>query len=195
MSFLGNLAKAGAVVGAAYAVKKVSDKYKENNPDGVEDNSQKVEAYKEAAVEVGSEFSGNVQKSIPGLKDKINSGIQSLADFAAEKVPSAAEKVQKAVDSAAEFIGTKFPEVGAKVEEAVDKVAEKASEIIEGVPAEETVEEKAESFDEVVSACEENAEAEVVSACEECAEAVSVCEECTETEAVTEPAQEEKTEE
>lgn len=156
MSLLGKVIKVGIAAGALYTAKKVSDKYNENNPNGVEDKEAKINAYKDAAGEVRAEYAEVIREKAPGLKDKINGGIQSAADFAAEKIPGAAEKLQNAVDSAANYISQKAPEAASKLEEVIDTVTEKVTEFVDG-EVQETVDA---DFESVVAESEEAAPAE-----------------------------------
>ena len=139
MAILKSLIKLGVAAGAVYAGMKVSDRYKENNPDGVKSTPDKFDAIKQAAEEVYYDFSYSIKEKAPDIQSGLNDTIQKVSEFASEKMPNVAEKVQNAVDKIAE----KAPEFAEKVQNAVDNVTEKVTG---------TAKDAEDNFEEVVDA-------------------------------------------
>lgn len=142
MGIINGLVKLGITAGAVYAAIRVSDKYKENNPEELKSTEDKIDAVKQAAGEVYAEVSDIIKDKAPGVKDAINDTIQKASDFASEKMPGVVEKVQEAIDVVAE----KAPGVAEKVQGVVNTVTEKF------VGGEATVRSADEQFEDVVDA-------------------------------------------
>ena len=104
MSFFSKLFKGAATVGATIFGVKVAEKYKENNPDGVQDvNGDGVVDYKDKLEEV-KKAAGEV--------------VEDAKAYAKEKKPEVEAKVG---------------EIKEKGKEAVDKVVEKGKEAVNEV--------------------------------------------------------------
>ena len=146
MGLVNGIVRLGVAAGAVYAAMKVSDKYKENNPEGVTDTVEKITAIKQAASEVYAEVAGIVKDNAPAVKNSVNSTVQRASDFASEKMPGAAEKVQEFVEKVAE----KAPDIAEKVQTVVENVADKVATYADAVAA--PVKSAEEQFDEVVDA-------------------------------------------
>lgn len=102
MSFVSKLVKAGALVGAAYAAVKVSEKIKANHPEGLKTTSEKAEAVKEAASEVIAEAKQVYAEKAPEIKESVNSTVIRAADVARNYAPGVLSKVQSAVQTVAD---------------------------------------------------------------------------------------------
>lgn len=96
MGLLGKLIKTGVAAGIAYAAVKVNEKYKANNPYGVEDSKEKAEAIKQAAGEVYQEVSELAKEKMPGLKENAANLAQQGLSKVKEYAPGVMEKVQSA---------------------------------------------------------------------------------------------------
>ena len=83
MGFLGKLFGIGVTAGATVAAVRVSDKYKQNNPDGVQDvnGDGKVDAkdvlceVKKAATEVYNEAAEVVKEKAPVYTQKVKDAV------------------------------------------------------------------------------------------------------------------------
>lgn len=136
MGFLKKLLGIGATAGATVAAVKVAEKYKENNPGGVQDvnNDGKVDV-KDVVAEVAkaaTEVYHDAAEGLAGIKEKaseyVEKGKDAVSDAAEdikEKAPEYVEKVKDAVSDAAEDIKEKAPEYVEKVKDAVDDVFSK----------------------------------------------------------------------
>ena len=102
MGILGKLIKTGLAAGAAYAAVKVNEKYKEQNPNGVADPQEKLEAIKQAAGEVYQNFSEVAKEKAPGIVNGVNTAAQQAVNIAKEKAPDLVGKVQSAAETVSE---------------------------------------------------------------------------------------------
>lgn len=102
MSLISKLIKTGITVGAAYAAVKISEKYNAENPGGVKDPAQKVNAIKQAASEVFSEAAQVAEEKAPGVVKTVTETAQKAADLAKQVAPDAVTKVQEAAQTVTE---------------------------------------------------------------------------------------------
>lgn len=96
MGFIGKLIKTGVAAGVAYAAVKVNEKYKANNPYGVEDSKEKADAIKQAAGEVYQEVSELAKEKMPGIKENAANLAQQGFSKVKEYAPGVMEKIQSA---------------------------------------------------------------------------------------------------
>ncbi len=86
MGFFKKLFRIGVTAGATVAAVKVAEKYKENNPEGVQDQNGdgKVDGkdvaieIKKAAVEVYNDAATTVKEKAPVYAQKIKDGVNSV---------------------------------------------------------------------------------------------------------------------
>lgn len=98
MGLLKKLFGIGVTAGATVAAVRVSDKYKENNPNGVQDvnGDGKVDSkdvmieVKKAASEVYNEASAKIKEKTPEYKETFNNTMQQAKD----KVNSVVEDIK-----------------------------------------------------------------------------------------------------
>ena len=145
MGLITGLARLGLTAGAVYGAMKVSDRYKENNPDGVSDTSAKIEEIKKAAEQVYAQAAEYVKEKAPGVQSAVEQKVQQFSDFASEKAPEVMQKVQGAVDSFAQ----KAPDIAEKVQGFVGTVTDKVSGYADAVAGKAAAEQH---FEDVVDA-------------------------------------------
>lgn len=102
MGLVSKLVKLGVMAGAAYAAVKVSDKYKEENPMGVEDKKDKINAVKQAATDVMNDFSQIASEKAPEVIKTVSETAEKAAEFAKKVAPDTVSKVQEAARTVAE---------------------------------------------------------------------------------------------
>ena len=124
MSLIGKLINAGLAAGAAYAVVKVGEKYKEKNPDG--DPAKTFDAFKEAAGEVYQSTAATVKEKAPGVMEQVQAKAQEAYDFAKEKAPGATAMAEDLYNKAKEKAPEVMEQVQTKAQEAYDFAKEKA---------------------------------------------------------------------
>ena len=129
---LGNLIRIGALVGAGYAAAKIGDKVKENSDDTPKTAEEKFTAVKAAAGEFAAETVEKINEKAPGVKSAVESAVQKVSDFVAEKAPVAEAKVQEMVEKVAE----KAPGLVDTVNRVVEKVVEKTAPVADDVDEE-----------------------------------------------------------
>ena len=86
MGLISKLLKLGVAAGAAYTAVKVSDKYKEQNPEGVSDPEQKLDAIKKAASDVFSEAKDMASDKAPEVVSKVQEAATNISGKAKEFV-------------------------------------------------------------------------------------------------------------
>lgn len=126
MGLLGKIMKAGVVVGATYAAVKVSEKYSQNNPEGVSDPAAKATAIKEAAGEVYQEVSSAVQEKAPAVVETIKEKAPGVVETIKEKAPGVAEAIKEKAPGVVEAIKEKAPGVVESVKETAQAIFSKA---------------------------------------------------------------------
>ena len=104
MGLLGKIMKAGVVVGATYAAVKVSEKYSQNNPEGVSDPAAKATAIKEAAGEVYQEVSSAVQEKAPAVVETIKEKAPGFVGSIKEKAPGVVEAIKEKAPGVVESV-------------------------------------------------------------------------------------------
>lgn len=131
MGILTRMIKTGITAGAAYAALKVAEKYKANNPEGVDD-SRKYGAIKEAAEEVYQQAAAFAKEKAPGVMDTVSAAAKQATEIAKAKAPDFMAKVQSAAET-----------VSVKAQEFADSLANELVDA-EFTPAEEEKEENKE---------------------------------------------------
>ena len=95
----------GLTAGAVYAAKKVSDRFKLDNPEGTQGTMETLGAVRQAVSEVASDFKQAVDDS--GVNEKIVSTAGKAFNAAKKYAPGAVAKVRDAAfslsDKAREF--------------------------------------------------------------------------------------------
>ena len=127
MGLLGKLIKAGAVAGAAYAAVKVSDKYNEKNPDGIQDPAAKAAAIKEAAGEVYQEVSAAVQEKAPGVVEQFKEKAPGVVDQIKDKAPGFVNDVKEKAPGVIDALKEKVPGVVESIKDTAQSVASAVS--------------------------------------------------------------------
>ena len=102
MSLISKLVKAGVAAGAAYAAVKISEKYKRENPNGVSDPAEKVNAIKQATSEFASEVTQAAEEKAPELIKTVTGTAHVVADVAKQYAPDAVAKVQEVARTVAD---------------------------------------------------------------------------------------------
>lgn len=134
MGFLGKLIRTGVVAGAAIAAVKVSEKYNENNPEGVQDPQAKADAIKQAANEVYQNATAAAKEKAPGFINAVNDiangkgsdVVNNLANMAKEKAPDILNKVENMAKE-------KAPDLTAKIQNAASTMATKAQQFADNL--------------------------------------------------------------
>ena len=156
MSLIGSVARLGAALGTVYAVKKVYDRYVQENPEGVEGMEAKTAAYKQAAKDVYADTVAGLKGKAPESTEKATEAVKSFTAKAAEmfsgfaaKAPEYAEKFGAGATKFAEAVEEKvtaFAEtVDAEITRAFqDDTAEDAVDVEATVEDAETFAEDAE---------------------------------------------------
>ena len=126
MGLLGRLIKTGVVAGATVAAMKVSEKYNENNPEGVKDPQAKANAIKQAANEVYQSAKEKAPVLVNAVTDIANGNLPDLSGIAKEKAPEILNKVENIAKE-------KAPDLAAKLQNAASSVATKAQQFADSM--------------------------------------------------------------
>ena len=151
MGILKYVLRAALAVGAAYAGVKITEKYKNNNPDGVTGAKETLDAVGQAASEVAKDAVETVKTTVTEKGPQVLSAVEGAAVDAAQFVVNTAQGV---VDMVADKIygyevedlsEDELAEYEAAAEEAPAETAAEevpAETAAEEAPAEETAEEE-----------------------------------------------------
>ena len=127
--------RAAVAVGAAYAGLKISEKYKNNNPEGVTGTKETLNAVGQAASDVAKDAVDTVRNAVTENGPKVLSAVEGAAVDAAQFVVNAAQGV---VDMVADKI------YGFEVDDLSDEELEEyEAAAAEDAPAEEAPAEEA----------------------------------------------------
>ena len=137
MGLLGKLIKTAVVAGGAIAAVKVSEKYTENNPEGVKDPQARADAIKQAANEVYNSAVAAANEKAPGIVNAVNDikegKVPDVAKMAADKAKEKAPDLLNKVENMAK---EKAPDLTAKVQNAANIVAGKVQQFADTLDSE-----------------------------------------------------------
>lgn len=146
MSFLKKLFGIGATAAATVAAVRVSDKFKENNPDGVGDlngdgvvdTKDVVIGVKNAAKEVYEETVGIVREKAPEFTEKVETFVDDVVDEVRETaadVKAEAKEIFADMKQTASALKDEAAEAYEEVKEAVGDAADDVAAAVTEEPA------------------------------------------------------------